>query len=258
MLITACSTLPRPSPNSDFEKEFGVQEVAPDTFVITDRFFYDSNILVAKMPDGSVFVASSPYETKGAEALIGWIKGKWNPSKIIAVNTHFHPDGTGGNEAFKRAGAEIWSSDLTRKLLNENPSSAQAAQAEAFASRPELKERILRRKKVLAERTFPLEKGKEFDLGGEEVKVMFVGGGHSRDNTPVYLPRRKVLFGTCMVRPLAMGIGPLKDADVKSWPRAIQKLQTLEARVIVPGHGKLGGPELLDHTLKLAQKEARR
>jgi glyoxylase-like metal-dependent hydrolase (beta-lactamase superfamily II) len=185
MLITACSTLPRPSSNSDFEKEFGVQEVAPDTFVITDKFFYE-----------------------------------WSPSKIIAVNTHFHPDGTGGNEAFKRAGAEIWSSDLTRKLLNENPSSAQA---EAFASRPELKERILQRKKVLAERIFPLEKGKEFDLGGEEVKVMLVGGGHSRDNTP-----------------------------------AIQKLQTLEAQVVVPGHGKLGGPELLDHTLKLAQKEAHR
>jgi metallo-beta-lactamase class B len=93
----------------------------------------------------------------------------------------------------------------------------------------------------------------EFVEGDARVLYFFPGAAHAPDNLVVYVPAQKVLFGGCMVRALDSGLGPLDEADLKSWQLAIERVTTRfpDATLIVPGHGEPGGRELLAHTRAL-------
>lgn len=43
------------------------------------------------------------------------------------------------------------------------------------------------------------------------------------------------------------------DANVKAWPTTIKNVKSTfpGATLIIPGHGDIGGQELLDYTIKL-------
>lgn len=239
-----------------FDGQFALKEVAKDSFVATDRFYHDSNVLIARLPDNTVLIASSPFETVGAALITDWIRDKWNPTHIVAVNTHFHSDGTGGNEAYKKAGAEIWASDLTWRLHKKSTPQDQRSLADGFKSKPELRERILKRKTVYANHTFPAKDGKEFEFGGEKVQVIYPGEGHTTDNVVVYLPRRKLLFGGCLIRSMKHDIGYLGDANVEPWAETVRRVQKLQPEIVIPGHGPTGGAELIARTIDLAEKAA--
>jgi metallo-beta-lactamase class B len=93
----------------------------------------------------------------------------------------------------------------------------------------------------------------ELSLGGTRLLYFFPGAAHAPDNLVVYVPAQQVLFGGCMVRALDSGLGPLEDADLKSWQSAIERVRERfpDATLIVPGHGEPGGRELLAHTRAL-------
>nr|AIA11412.1 SPM_beta_lactamase [uncultured bacterium] len=254
LTLSSCSTLSH-SGSDAFTQQFSVKEVAPKTFVVTDQSYHNSNVMVAVMPDQTVLIASSPFETEGAEQLVQWIHSQWNPKKIVAINTHFHADGTGGNEAYQKNGVEIWASDLTRKLQSEFGEAKKKGEAADFASKPELQARILKRKIVLADHTFKLQDGKTFEFAGKKVEVIYPGPAHSQDNVVVYLPERKVLFGGCMIRPTDT-LGYTGDASIKTWAASATRLKPLAPKVVIAGHEVIGGPELIENTARTASKAA--
>lgn len=60
-----------------------------------------------------------------------------------------------------------------------------------------------------------------------------------------------------MVKSLdTQGMGNITDADLTSWPHTIRKLKEIykDARWGVPGHGAVGGTDLLDHMLSLLER----
>lgn len=92
------------------------------------------------------------------------------------------------------------------------------------------------------------------------VELFYPGPGHAPDNLMVWLPSQRVLFGGCAVRAAAAdSLGGIADANMTAWPEAIRlaRARYTRAKVVIPGHGEVGGPELLDHTLALL-KEARK
>lgn len=242
--LVGCASKPR---------SFTVQEIAPETYVVTDKIFYDSNVLVAKMPGDVVFIASSPFDTESGKELVLWIREKWSPKKIIAVNTHFHTDGTGSNAAFKDEGVEIWSSELTKKLYLEKASAYRENEAKSFSSQPEIAERIKNRKTVSPDYTFNESVGKDFTFGEEKVVLIYPGPGHSPDNVVAYMPDRKVLYGTCMIRP-GQALGNLGDANLIEWATSVKRIEKLDAKIVIPGHGPIGGHELITNTIEAVNK----
>ncbi len=250
-IVFGCAT-ERPSSHS-FSDQFGVQEITRDTYVVRDRFYHDSNILVARMPDDTVLIASSPFETQGADLLISWIQDSFHPKALVAINPHFHSDGTAGNPSYLAAGAQVWAGDKTLALQKQKAESYRSIEARDFEDRPELKARILKRKIALANHEFRTEDGKTFNLGGERVEVIYPGPAHTLDNVVVYLPARKVLFGGCMIRPKS-SLGPTADADISAWPASAKRLEDLKAEYVIAGHAVVGGPELIERTVETAQK----
>lgn len=234
--------------------EISFKKIAPDTFVITDESYHQSNVLVARMPDHSVLIASSPFETKSADRMTTWIKQQLKPKKIIAINTHFHADGTGGNEAYQKHNVEIWASELTRDLHKEKGETGKIAEARGFESQPELQKRIRERLTVVATNTFKELDGKTFNFAEEKVQLIWPGPARTKDNVVVYFPKRKILFGGCMIK-AGNNIGYLGDAVIESWESSAQKLLSLEVDLVIPGHGKkFGGKDLIQNTINLATK----
>ncbi len=91
-------------------------------------------------------------------------------------------------------------------------------------------------------------------LNDIEIDCYYFGGGHTTDNIVVWIPSEKILFAGCMVKEMSSKtLGNLADADVNEWPSTIDKVidKFPSAKIVIPGHGKFGGKELLIHMQEL-------
>jgi glyoxylase-like metal-dependent hydrolase (beta-lactamase superfamily II) len=227
-----------------------IRELLPDVFLAVQQSPNQSsaNILLVRMPDGSVVICSSPYDTDTTRALVRYVRARFTPSRIIAINTHFHADGTAGNEGYAAEGVETYASDHTIKLQAERGRDGLEGMARyVSAADPALAERIRATRVVAASNVFPEAEGLTLSFADEFVRVIFVGGGHSPDNMVVHFPDRALLFGGCMVRS-DPGLGNTVDADLAHWATSVETAARLAPRVVVPGHGSPAGPELLTAT----------
>lgn len=83
-------------------------------------------------------------------------------------------------------------------------------------------------------------------IGGIEVRLLHVGPAHTTGDTVVWLPEQRVLFTGDVVM---SGVTPfIAMGSLSGSLAAIALLRGLGAQTIVPGHGPVGGTELLDAT----------
>ncbi len=68
-----------------------------------------------------------------------------------------------------------------------------------------------------------------------------------------YFPKEKAMFGGCLIKEMNATKGYLGDANVKTWSATVEKVKAKypDAKIVIPGHGEIGGEELLDYTIKL-------
>jgi cyclase len=68
-------------------------------------------------------------------------------------------------------------------------------------------------------------------------------GGHTEGSTVVHIPSEGVLFtGDLVFNNSPAWVG---DADLAVWRAALDTMEGWRAEVVVPGHGPVGGPEML-------------
>lgn len=83
-----------------------------------------------------------------------------------------------------------------------------------------------------------------FDDGKTRLELLHFGTAHTRGDGWAWLPKEKVLFtGDACVN------GPYNytgDGNVSEWIKTLEAVKKLQPRIICPGHGPQGGPELLD------------
>jgi metallo-beta-lactamase class B len=167
----------------------------------------------------------TPWTDEQTSALVGWVSRRLGARVTKVVATHSHKDCLGGLVSAHRLGAESFALDKTAEL-------ARAAEREAP------------RRVFSGSLTLP--------LGALSLELRHPGGGHTPDNIVVWIPSTRILYGGCMVRSLGGSLGYTKEAVVE-WPRTIERLleRYRDVKLVVPGHGKPGGKELLEHTLQL-------
>ncbi|UGQ11786.1 MBL fold metallo-hydrolase [Yinghuangia sp. ASG 101] len=82
--------------------------------------------------------------------------------------------------------------------------------------------------------------------GALRLELMHVGPAHTTNDVVVWVPERRVLFSGDV---LLSGATPYcLMGSIEGSLRAVERLRGLGATTIVPGHGPIGGPELLDAT----------
>ena len=93
----------------------------------------------------------------------------------------------------------------------------------------------------------------EIEVGSASVLIKHFGAGHTEDNVVGYVPMEKALFGGCLLKSVKASKGNLEDANVSEWASTVRKIKQEfpELNIVIPGHGKSGGMELLDYTIQL-------
>ncbi len=176
-------------------------------------------------------IFDTPTNKKATKELINWI-GKKKVKAVVA--THFHIDCLATLEQFHAKGIKSYATKQTIELARAN------------------------NEKVLPQNGF--EKEKEFQIGNKTILAKYYGEGHTKDNIVGYVPSEKVLFGGCFIKQVKAPKGNLEDANTSAWPTSVKKLkkELTDIKVVIPGHGKSGGTELLDYTIKLFEKEKKK
>lgn len=177
--------------------------------------------------DGEALIFDTAIDDSASLELINWIKSQ-NVKPIGVVITHFHVDCLGGINAFH---------------ANEIPS---------YANHKTVDE-LERTGNDSIEISYAYDRSLNLNVGGEETVTEYLGPGHTADNVVSYIPAEKTLFGGCLIKEMDAGKGNLSDADTLQWAATVKEVKKRfkEAKLIIPGHGKAGGKELLDYTIEL-------
>lgn len=233
--------------------ELDARPLVQGVWLIVHEVPFQSNSLLVEMEDGALVLVHTPYTEAETRSLLRWIRRVHGPRRIVAINTHFHWDSLGGNGALIEAGVPVYGSDRTVALLRERGERMRSMMVDWLKDKPEIQERFRKASLVAPTRVFPLVEGLTLTFASEEVRVIYPGAAHSPDNVVVFFPKRKLLFGGCMVL-AGDKVGNRSDADLDSWPDAIRVLERLDADVVIPGHGHPGNRTLLKHTLDLLER----
>jgi glyoxylase-like metal-dependent hydrolase (beta-lactamase superfamily II) len=178
--------------------------------------------------DDGVLVVDGFFTVNAARALVGEIR-RLTPKPIrYVVNTHYHADHTGGDQALRDAGAIIIAHKNVRGWVRTN-------NINLFGDRitPELKARI----EALPLPDLVTDKDLTIWLGSRRVVVRTVLG-HTGGDLVIAVPDAKVLFcGDMLWRKIAPN---LIDGSVREWSATdadFLKLADAAHTVFVPGHG---------------------
>jgi glyoxylase-like metal-dependent hydrolase (beta-lactamase superfamily II) len=189
-----------------------------------------SNAGFVVTPEGVVVIDAlgSPQLARELMAEILRLTGKQVTHVVL---THYHADHIYGLQEFQRAGARIIAQRHGLEYLNSD-----TAQSRLVASRTELAPWIDAQTRLVPADEW-IDGTKELLLGGVRLVVRPVGPAHTPEDVVVFLPAERVLFaGDLVFRGRIPFVG---QADSGNWIKALNTVLTLDAEVVVPGHGPM-------------------
>ena len=195
------------------------------SFLDTDSFgkVPCNGMIVFDKKEAIIF--DTPADNNTSLELISWVETNLHCKVKAIIPTHFHADCLGGLEAFHKRGIASYANNLTINIARSNNLTIPQ---NGFSDLLELQ------------------------VGNKKVFAGYFGEGHTKDNVIGYYPEEKIMFGGCLIKELGAGKGNLDDANIMAWPLTVAKLkEKYPDTKVIPGHGKLGGTELLDYTINL-------
>ena len=226
-------------------------------YLVSHSFPWQSNSLVIKFTNGKYLFIDTPYTNEATEKLVNWLAGRDSVKmKITAINTHFHNDRLGGNGYLTKIGSVIYGSDLTIKLLNERGLGNGTLDMYQDPSLKKYFDYWQNAKLTPANKIFTLKDGLVLTFDNDTFEVYYPGPGHTPDNVVVYYPKKKILFGGCIIESMAANTkGFIGDADLSNWYSSVNNIliKYPDAALVIPGYGDLGGKELITHTMELVK-----
>lgn len=222
----------------------GVQELARDVVVIPDRRVQLVPNIGIIGGQHSVLVVETGMGPRNAEKVLEFAADYAKGRKLYLTTTHFHPEHAFGAQVFTGEATFLVNRDQAEDLKVKGP-----GYLEMFKG---LGEPVARRLEgvELAQADVVYDQAYDLDLGGRVVQLRATGRAHSRGDQVVKVPDADVLFTGDLVEAGQFAIFPWfppHDTDVSGtrWLAVMRRLAAEGPRVVVPGHGEVGGPQLL-------------
>jgi len=181
-----------------------------------DRYTTNTMFVVT---DAGVLVADgqgSPAETAALVEMISDISDKPITHVIICSD---HGDHTNGNGEFP---------DSAEFIAHRNSLPALQRAAESGGRMPDV---------VVDERL-------DLELGGRSIEILFLGRAHTGGDLFVHLPDEKILFTTEVF--LNHMFSGFRSAYTRDWIEAMERAETLEPDLYIPGHGFVDDRQVLN------------
>jgi len=180
--------------------------------------------------NGKAFLFDTPKEVADTKLLLTFIKDSLKLEVVGFVTNDWHGDSMGGVGVVNDAGIPSYASEMTIEIAKA---------------------------KKIPYPTNAFKDSTTLKLNDKNILCCFLGPAHTKDNIVTWIPSEKILFGSCMIKEVAAkDLGYTDDGDVKEYPATLKKVMAKfpDAKFVIPGHGDFGGMELIEHTLKMAEK----
>lgn len=232
-----------------------VQKVKDSIFMLTGK---GGNIGLCIGKDGA-FLIDDQFAESSANILNAVSRLTLNPIQFL-VNTHHHPDHTGGNKNMRAAGITIFAHANVRNNLIKAARSKELEKikdvmdqrGKKMESDGSSEEEIERDKErfIMQVETFDLEEellpmitfeeDLTFHYNGEDILVFHVDNAHTDGDVLIYFTQSNVLHtGDAYVKDLYPFIDAEYGGSYEGYIKGLEKILMLidEETLIIPGHG---------------------
>jgi glyoxylase-like metal-dependent hydrolase (beta-lactamase superfamily II) len=156
--------------------------------------------------------------------------------QLYLTSTHFHPEHVSGFQAFPAAARLIRPAVQQQELMTES-----APLVEMFSKISPAHAALL---KAVTPRIPDITFGGfvELPLGGVTVCLFTIKPAHTRGDNFVWVKEDDALFAGDVI---INRFYPIVNEHGASWIEVLDELARLKPTIVVPGHGEVGGPELI-------------
>jgi glyoxylase-like metal-dependent hydrolase (beta-lactamase superfamily II) len=214
LLLSSLVLLAQESP------EITIEKVSGDVYCLYGQ---GGNIGILKTDEGLLVVDS---QHKGiANEILKKIAGlSTKPIKYL-VNTHYHQDHTHASEVIGKDAVIIMHPNCKASLMKNQP---EAEAQPGYLSKVK-----------------PWEKDMVIQMGGENVRLLHFGNGHTAGDLVVVFEKAKVFHaGDLFFHDMPPYIDVKDGSDTGNWIHTIEALcKKYPDYKIIPGHGKVTDPE---------------
>jgi cyclase len=209
--------------------QFGQDPARLDLIKVTDDLYVihnpisPGNTTVVLTGDGVILI-DDKFEIDHAGLMAELKKITTQPIRYV-INTHHHPDHTGGNPKLQALGAQVVSSIRTRERMME--ANADPSRPTSGAEPPGLP-------------NMAFEERATMHVGGKTLELYYMGRGHTDGDIVVYFPNQRILasgdlftFGDETPQLIDYSGG----GSAKEWPKTLDRVLALDFDTVIPGHG---------------------
>ncbi|MFC2138093.1 subclass B1 metallo-beta-lactamase, long type [Bacteroidota bacterium] len=217
-----CIALLSQEQNIGLSQKFQLTKLSEQVYIHT----YDNSNGIIYINDGEAIIVSTPPSDEITSDLINHVQNEFQSKIVGYVIDRWHPDAMEGLDVVHEAGIESFANEITCNIAIE-------------------------KKLPIPKNSF--HEKLELKVGDKKMICHYFGPAHTEDGIVVWIPDEKVLFGGNEIRNYNGWIGNITDANLLKWSETIEKVKEEygHAKIVIPGHGLHGGPELLDYTINL-------
>jgi len=234
-----------PQPPAPHVDPTALKEIASGVYVITDRRVpLVPNIGIILGSKAALVVDTGMGPVNGRKVL-DCAKKVAGGLPLILTLTHFHPEHGFGAQAFKGA---------ARIHYNRSQRDELRAKGEGYLGMfktfgPDVAAALEGTTLVEPDDVYEGASA-AIDLGGRTVELRNWGLAHTAGDQVVWLPKERILFTGDLAEERIFPIFPWfppddADIDARRWAQALTELIGWNPAVVVPGHGDIGGAEIL-------------
>ncbi|MEU9042886.1 MULTISPECIES: MBL fold metallo-hydrolase [unclassified Kitasatospora] len=223
----------------------GALEIAPDLLVVPNRGIPLVPNIGIIGGTRAVLVVDTGLGTANAEQVLALASEVAGGRRLYLTTTHFHPEHALGAHVFDGQATYLANRAQADDLRTKGPGYLEMFRGFGgpVADRLDAGVRVPAPDAVY-------DGGYDLDLGGRTVRLRPTGRGHTKGDQVVEVPDAGVLFTGDLAETGQFAIFPWfppHDTDVSGvgWLAVLERLAAGRHRVVVPGHGGVGGPQVL-------------
>ena len=220
-----------------------VKEVAPGVFFRysaispTDPSIFGGSNNIWVIFEDYVVVVDANFPKEAADVIEAIRRTTDKPIRYV-LDTHHHGDHSYGNGVFSQEGASIVAQANCARLLRVDGPAEFKQAGRPPTGRKDVAASVLKVPNVVFDDKLVLDDGKQ------RVEFLFFGHAHTAGDAFAYLPRHAIICtGDACVNGAFNFMG---HSDSASWIRVLERVQQLDVKMVLPGHGPSAGKELLE------------